>query len=102
MTFTHVTGPTPGVLDDADLAALLSNFLTPIPKVVSALLASGDGLRMAAMGYDEGSAAADQLAAIVSGMTSLSKGVCALFGAWATPPGQEGVMLLFPTLHQER
>lgn len=57
---------------------LVSNFVTDVPRVIHAVLVSADGLLMAAstrIPLDQ----AEQLAAVTSGLASLSIGVSTLF-----------------------
>ena len=60
---------------------LLEDFVRRVPGAVSAVLASGDGLRQAAYGLDE--AHRDHLPAVITGMAALARGV----GEVAGDPG---------------
>jgi predicted regulator of Ras-like GTPase activity (Roadblock/LC7/MglB family) len=61
-----------------DLSWLVTNFVERVPRVAHAVVVSSDGLPMA---YSEGFPAdrVDQLAAIASGLTSLTQGAARIF-----------------------
>lgn len=61
-----------------DLSWLMTNFLKRVPPVAHAIVVSSDGLPMA---YSQGFPAdrADQLAAVTSGLTSLTQGASRVF-----------------------
>jgi uncharacterized protein len=61
-----------------DLSWLVTNFVDRVPRVAHAVVVSSDGLPMA---YSEGFPAdrVDQLAAISSGLTSLTQGAARIF-----------------------
>jgi uncharacterized protein len=61
-----------------DLNWLVSNFVERVPSVAHAIVVSSDGLPMA---YSKGFPAdrADQLAAVTSGLTSLTQGAARIF-----------------------
>ncbi|MBC2644722.1 MULTISPECIES: roadblock/LC7 domain-containing protein [unclassified Rhodococcus (in: high G+C Gram-positive bacteria)] len=64
--------------DRGTLDWLVSNFVSDVPRVTHAVLVSADGLLMAASAHlplDR----AEQLAAVTSGLASLSTGVSTLF-----------------------
>lgn len=58
---------------------LLQNFVQKVPGVVDAAVVSSDGLLMA-MSPGIGRAGADQLAAVASGLTSMTHGAARCFG----------------------
>jgi predicted regulator of Ras-like GTPase activity (Roadblock/LC7/MglB family) len=58
---------------------LLSSFVERVPGVVDSIVVSSDGLLMA-MSAGIGRAGGDQLAAIASGLTSLTQGAARCFG----------------------
>lgn len=58
---------------------LLSSFVERVPGVVDAVVVSSDGLLMA-MSQGIGRAGGDQLAAVASGLTSLTQGAARCFG----------------------
>lgn len=58
---------------------LVSSFVERIPGVVDAVVVSSDGLLMA-MSPGIGRAGGDQLAAVASGLTSLTRGAARCFG----------------------
>ena len=58
---------------------LLGSFLRDVPAVVDAVVVSADGLLMA-MSEGMGRAGGDQMAAIASGLTSLTIGAARVFG----------------------
>jgi uncharacterized protein len=58
---------------------LLEDFVERVPGVVDTVLVSADGLLMA-MSPEIGRAGGDQLAAVTSGLTSLTKGAARCFG----------------------
>ncbi len=62
-----------------NLNFLLANFVQKVPGVVDAVVVSADGLLMA-MSEGLGRAGADQLAAVSSGLTSLTDGAARCFG----------------------
>ena len=62
-----------------NLNFLLTNFVEKVPDVVDAVVVSADGLLMA-MSDGIGRAGADQLAAVASGLTSLTDGAARCFG----------------------
>jgi predicted regulator of Ras-like GTPase activity (Roadblock/LC7/MglB family) len=61
-----------------DLSWLVTNYVERVPRVAHAVVVSSDGLPMA---YSEGFPAdrVDQLAAIASGLTSLTQGAARIF-----------------------
>jgi predicted regulator of Ras-like GTPase activity (Roadblock/LC7/MglB family) len=63
-----------------DLSFLVTNFVNQVPKVAHSVVVSSDGLPLA---FSEGFPAerADQLAAIASGLTSLTHGAARIFEA---------------------
>ncbi|WP_046468589.1 roadblock/LC7 domain-containing protein [Allosalinactinospora lopnorensis] len=63
---------------ESDLAWLLSNLVERVPYTRSTVLLSSDGLMKAVHGLDR--ADAEQMAAIASGLFSLSRGAGAKFG----------------------
>jgi predicted regulator of Ras-like GTPase activity (Roadblock/LC7/MglB family) len=63
----------------ANLNWLLQNFVTKVPGVVDAAVVSSDGLLMA-MSPGIGRAGGDQLAAVASGLTSMTAGAARCFG----------------------
>jgi len=65
--------------DAANLNWLLQNFVTKVPGVVDAAVVSSDGLLMA-MSPGIGRAGGDQLAAVASGLTSMTQGAARCFG----------------------
>jgi uncharacterized protein len=65
--------------DAANLNWLLSNLIEKVPGIVDAVVVSADGLLMA-MSDGIGRAGGDQLAAIASGLTSLTQGAARCFG----------------------
>jgi len=65
--------------DAQNVNFLLSNFVAGVRGVVDAVVVSADGLLMA-MSDDLDRAAADQLAAVSSGLTSLTEGAARCFG----------------------
>ena len=65
--------------DAANLNWLLSNLIEKVPGIVDAVVVSADGLLMA-MSDGIGRAGGDQLAAIASGLTSLTAGAARCFG----------------------
>jgi predicted regulator of Ras-like GTPase activity (Roadblock/LC7/MglB family) len=66
--------------DNGTLNWLVSNFVRDVPGVSHAILVSADGLLMAASSQLPADRA-DQLAAVTSGLASLSTGAARLFGA---------------------
>ncbi len=58
---------------------LLHNFVAKVPGVVDAAVVSSDGLLMA-MSQGIGRAGGDQLAAVASGLTSMTQGAARCFG----------------------
>ena len=70
---------TPSNTEAANLNWLLQNFVTKVPGVVDAAVVSSDGLLMA-MSSNLDRSAADQLAAIVSGLRSLADGAARVTG----------------------
>jgi predicted regulator of Ras-like GTPase activity (Roadblock/LC7/MglB family) len=71
------TQPTP---DPARFGWMLTNFVDRVPGVTHAVVVSSDGLLLTAsdgLPRDR----ADQLAAVTSGMTSLTRGAAKVFGA---------------------
>jgi predicted regulator of Ras-like GTPase activity (Roadblock/LC7/MglB family) len=71
MTTTHT--------DAANLNWLLQTFVEKVPGVVDAAVVSSDGLLMA-MSPGIGRAGGDQLAAVASGLTSMTQGAARCFG----------------------
>lgn len=65
--------------DAANLNWLLQSFVDKIPGVVDAAVVSSDGLLMA-MSPGIGRAGGDQLAAVASGLTSMTQGAARCFG----------------------
>lgn len=65
--------------DAENVNFLLNNFVGSVRGVVDAVVVSADGLLMA-MSADLGRGAADQLAAVASGLTSLTDGAARCFG----------------------
>ena len=65
--------------DVANMNWLLTNLVDKVPGVVDAVVVSADGLLMA-MSSGIGRAGGDQLAAIASGLTSLTQGAARCFG----------------------
>jgi len=65
--------------DAQNVNFLLNNFVHNVRGVVDAVVVSADGLLMA-MSDDLGREAADQLAAVASGLTSLTDGAARCFG----------------------
>ncbi len=66
-------------IDAQNLNWLVGNFVSRVPGVRDAVVVSSDGLLMAlSPGLDR--AGADQLAAIASGLTSLTRGASRCFG----------------------
>lgn len=65
--------------DAANLNWLLHNFVDKVPGVVDAAVVSSDGLLMA-MSPGIGRAGGDQLAAVASGLTSMTQGAARCFG----------------------
>ncbi len=65
--------------DAQNVNFLVSDFVERVGGVVDAAVVSADGLLMA-MSDDLGRAAADQLAAVASGLTSLTDGAARCFG----------------------
>ena len=66
-------------IDAQNLNWLIGNFVTRVPGVRDAVVVSSDGLLMAlSPGIDR--TGADQLAAIASGLTSLTRGAARCFG----------------------
>lgn len=63
----------------ANLNWLLQTFVTKVPGVVDAAVVSSDGLLMA-MSPGIGRAGGDQLAAVASGLTSMTQGAARCFG----------------------
>lgn len=63
----------------ANLNWLLQNFVEKIPGVIDAAVVSSDGLLMA-MSPGIGRAGGDQLAAVASGLTSMTQGAARCFG----------------------
>jgi predicted regulator of Ras-like GTPase activity (Roadblock/LC7/MglB family) len=66
-------------LGQKDLGWLLEDFVARVPGVDGALLASRDGLKLAAVGLSENQA--DQTSAVVSGLYSLARGVGKIKGS---------------------
>lgn len=62
-----------------NLNFLVTNFVEKVPGVVDAVVVSADGLLMA-MSDGLGRAGGDQLAAVASGLTSLTDGAARCFG----------------------
>src|ERR671914_2906149 len=81
-----------------DLSFLVTNFVNQVPKVAHSVVVSSDGLPLA---FSEGFPAerADQLAAIASGLTSLTHGAARIFeaggGAAAGVPKGAGVLFVW-------
>jgi predicted regulator of Ras-like GTPase activity (Roadblock/LC7/MglB family) len=69
----HATDSLPTPVDYGDLGWLLTSFARKVPSIVYALAVSVDGLALAASERLEANQA-DQLAAITSGLASLSVG----------------------------
>ncbi|MDQ7905805.1 roadblock/LC7 domain-containing protein [Phytohabitans sp. ZYX-F-186] len=69
----HVTESLPAPVDYGDLGWLLTSFASKVPSIVYSLAVSVDGLALAASERLEPNQA-DQLAAITSGLASLSVG----------------------------
>jgi predicted regulator of Ras-like GTPase activity (Roadblock/LC7/MglB family) len=69
----HATDSLPASADYGDLGWLLTSFAHKVPSIVYALAVSVDGLALAASERLEANQA-DQLAAITSGLASLSAG----------------------------
>jgi predicted regulator of Ras-like GTPase activity (Roadblock/LC7/MglB family) len=65
--------------DAQNLNWLISSFVERVPGVVDAVVVSSDGLLMA-MSAGVGRAGGDQLAAVTSGLTSLTRGAARCFG----------------------
>lgn len=65
--------------DAENVNFLLNNLVDSVHGIVDAVVVSADGLLMA-MSADLGRAAADQLAAVASGLTSLTDGAARCFG----------------------
>jgi predicted regulator of Ras-like GTPase activity (Roadblock/LC7/MglB family) len=63
-----------------DVAWLISSFVTKVPGVANSILVSSDGLALA-RSRDFPGDRADQLAAVVSGLTSLTLGASRCFNA---------------------
>jgi predicted regulator of Ras-like GTPase activity (Roadblock/LC7/MglB family) len=66
--------------DEQQLNWLMSSFASQVPDVAHAITVSGDGLRLACsagLPIDQ----ADQLAAVISGLASLTAGACRLMTA---------------------
>lgn len=83
MTQPYQPQPAAGVRVHAgDLSFLVTNFVRTVPGTTHAAVVSADGLLLAMNeGFDRG--AADQLAAIASGLTSLTRGAARCFGQGA-------------------
>jgi uncharacterized protein len=69
---------TPLARPDQDLNYLITNFMGRVPSVAHAIVVSSDGLPMV---YSEGFPAdrAEKLAAVTSGLTSLTEGAARMF-----------------------
>ena len=72
-----------------DLSWLVTTFVERVPRVAHAVVVSSDGLPMA---YSEGFPAdrVDQLAAIASGLTSLTQGAARIFEGGVGHPDPRG------------
>jgi predicted regulator of Ras-like GTPase activity (Roadblock/LC7/MglB family) len=66
--------------DEQQLDWLMSSFASRVPDVAHAITVSGDGLRLA-RSADLPVDQADQLAAVISGLASLTVGACRLMSA---------------------
>jgi uncharacterized protein len=73
MTMNHATDSLPAPADYGDLGWLLTSFARKVPSIVYSLAVSVDGLALAASEQLQPDQA-DQLAAITSGLASLSAG----------------------------
>lgn len=69
-------------IDARNVNWLLSNFTTKVPGVANTLVVSSDGLPLAASDHLDRTSA-DQLAAIASGLASLTQGAATCLGAGA-------------------
>lgn len=75
-----MTAPTQPTSDPARFGWMLTNFVDRVPGVTHAVVVSSDGLLLTAsdgLPRDR----ADQLAAVTSGMSSLTRGAAKVFGA---------------------
>src|SRR5262245_21769417 len=77
-TVVMTSDVTPGQ-SETDLGWLLEDFVGRVPGADSALLASSDGIKLAMAGLTEGQAYT--LAAVMSGMHSLAKGIGKITGS---------------------
>jgi hypothetical protein len=75
-----VDGPADAQSDPAGFGWLLDNFVRSVPGVRHAIVVSADGLLMAVSGGMDRTAG-DQLAAIVSGISSLTRGAARHLGS---------------------